>query len=232
MLEISNVSLSYDENKILDNISYKFEEGKVYGLIGKNGAGKSSFLKTVSRLNRESKGDIKLNGVSIMDKDYLEVAISFIGDTPVYYPDLTLKEHLLLICSIKKISKSNALKQINILLDLLRLDKYSSSFPNSLSRGTLQRLNIAIGIIRNEKLILMDEPFITLDPVQVTVVENLILQLKKENKTIVISSHDIDSLESICDRYLILKNGKFLEYSPDEIDKKNISKIINDSYGD
>lgn len=232
MIEVENINLNYDNNKVLDDISYKFKKGKVYGLIGKNGAGKSSFLKIVSRLNRESTGEIKLKGNTIRDKDYIEIPVSFIGDTPIYYPDLTVKEHLLFICSIKKITKKNAIDKIDSLLELVKLDRYSNSFPNSLSRGTLQRLNIALGIIRDEDVILMDEPFITLDPVQVRAVEDLILELKKENKTFIISSHDIDSLEAICDKYLILKDGKFLEFDPNEINKNNISTIISDSYGD
>ena len=232
MIKVSNVNLNYSSDKILDDISYTFEKGKIYGLIGKNGSGKTSFLKTIVRLNRKSTGDIILNEIYINDLDYLKIPISFIGDTPVYYPDLTVKEHLLLICNIKKFSKKIALEKIDELLNLLKLKKYTHSFPNSLSRGTLQRLNIAMGIIRDEDIILMDEPFITLDPVQVTTVENLILKLKNENKTFLISSHDIDSLESICDIYLILKDGKFLEYRPDELDKNCISNLISDSYGD
>ncbi|MGB4915929.1 MAG: ATP-binding cassette domain-containing protein, partial [Leptotrichiaceae bacterium] len=149
-----------------------------------------------------------------------------------FYSDLTIREHLLLICNIKGFSKNEAIEKIDFLINLLKLEKYENMFPSALSKGTLQRLNIAIGLIRDESIVLMDEPFITLDPVQVESVENLILELKNKNKTFIISSHDIDSLESICDKYLILRNGKLLEYNPNEINRKDISKIIFDSYGD
>lgn len=93
-------------------------------------------------------------------------------------------------------------------------------FPNKLSKGTLQRMNIAIGIIRNENYILMDEPFNALDPVQVDAVENLIITEREKNKVLIISSHDIESLNRICDIYLILKDGKLLEFTPNEINTK------------
>ena len=156
----------------------------------------------------------------------------YISDSPMFYSDLTVREHLLLICSVKGFSKIESMEKITFLINLLKLEKYENMFPSALSKGTQQRLNIAIGLIRDEPIILMDEPFITLDPVQVNLVENLILELKGTGKTFIISSHDIDSLESICDKYLILKDGKLLEYDPHQINKQDISKIICDSYGE
>lgn len=232
MIEINNIDMSYGENKVLDRISYKFYPGKIYGLIGKNGAGKTTLLKIMSRLIRSNKGDIIINEDCINKIDYLKLPMTYISDSPIFYSDLTIEEHLLFICNIKGFSKTEAIEKINFLIKLLKLEQYRNMFPSALSKGTIQRLNIVIGLIRDESIILMDEPFITLDPVQVELVENLILELKNKGKTFIISSHDIDSLESICDKYLILKNGKLLEYAPHEINKQDISKIIIDSYGD
>lgn len=232
MIEITNMDMSYGENKILDEISYKFCSDKIYGIIGKNGAGKTTLLKIMARLIRSNKGDIIINEECINKIDYLKLPITYISDSPVFYSDLTIREHLLLISNIKGFSKINAIRKIDFLINLLKLEDYENMFPSALSKGTLQRLNIAIGLIRDESIVLMDEPFITLDPVQVESVENLILELKNKNRVFIISSHDIDSLESICDKYLILRNGKLLEYDPSEINRKDISKIIFDSYGD
>ncbi|MDT2750278.1 ABC transporter ATP-binding protein [Streptococcus parauberis] len=232
MIEINNIDMSYGQEKVLDGISYKFYPDNIYGLIGKNGAGKTTLLKIMSRLIRKNKGNIIINEDCVNKKDYLKLPMTYISDSPIFYSDLTIREHLLLICNIKGFSKNEAIEKIDFLINLLKLEKYENMFPSALSKGTLQRLNIAIGLIRDESIVLMDEPFITLDPVQVESVENLILELKNKNKTFIISSHDIDSLESICDKYLILRNGKLLEYNPNEINRKDISKIIFDSYGD
>lgn len=211
MLEIKDIEMNYGNDTILDNISYKFNKGTIYGLIGKNGAGKTTLLKIISRLIRSNGGSIILSGTESIDKvDYLSLPLSFIGDSPIFYPDLTVKEHLFMICKTKGFKNEAAIEKITYLIDLLKLNKYENMFPSSLSKGTLQRLNIAIGLIRDEDIVLMDEPFITLDPVQVSMVENLILNIKEQGKLFLISSHDIDSLEEICDIYLILKDGSFL----------------------
>ena len=232
MLLVNNINIKYDGNDILNNISFEFTPGKVYGLIGKNGAGKTTFLKIISRLITQNQGNILIDNISINHTDFLNVPIAYIGDSSVYYSDLTVKEHLLLICSIKKFTKKDRQKKVNYLLETLKLEKYKNMFPNKLSKGTLQRMNIAIGIIRNENYILMDEPFNALDPVQVDAVENLIITEREKNKVLIISSHDIESLNRICDIYLILKDGKILEFTPNEINTKNIMEMIIDSYGE
>ncbi|GAA0735220.1 ABC transporter ATP-binding protein [Clostridium oceanicum] len=230
MISIDNIYMDYDNNEILSNISYKFDNNKIYGLIGKNGVGKTTLLKTICRLIRSNKGNLFLDDKCINSKDFLSLPITYIGDSSVYYSDLTLKEHLLLMCNIKNFSKRESINKIKSLLDTLKLEKYQYSFPDTLSKGTLQRMSIAIGIIRNEPNILMDEPFNGLDPVQVESVENLIMSEREKDKTIIVSSHDIESLNKICDVYLILKNGKLLDYVPRDLTKKNITTMIRDSY--
>lgn len=232
MILIENIYMSYNGSDILSDITYKFCYGKVYGLIGKNGAGKTTLLKTISRLIRKNRGNIFLNNECINDRDFLSLPITYIGDSSIYYSDLTLKEHLLLICSIKKFSKKESIDKIQFLLNILKLERYKDAFPDTLSKGTLQRMSIAIGIIRDENYLLMDEPFNGLDPVQVESVENLVLSEKEKNKTIIVSSHDIESLNRICDVYLILKDGLLFEFNPDDLTKENIIKMIGDSYGD
>ena len=232
MIEINNINMSYGSDVVLKNLNYKFETGLVYGLIGKNGAGKTTLLKIIMRLIRENQGSVYVDGKCVDLVDFLDVPAAFVADSPIFYSDLTVREQLLLVCHSQGIGKKEALERIDALLEELKLLKYKNHFPATLSKGTLQRLNIALGMVRNESVILMDEPFNSLDPVQVSVVENLVIKLHEQGKTLLISSHDIDSLKSICDVYLILRNGQLLEFMPNQLTKENIAQIIGDSYGD
>lgn len=232
MLEIKNIQMSYGPQIVLDDISYRFDKGKIYGLIGKNGAGKSTLLKIIMRLLRGNQGKVLMNSENVNDKDFTLIPVSFISDTALYYNDLTVYEHLLLICRVQNIKKNQALEKIKSILECLKLDNYKNNYPLALSRGTLQRLNIAIGLLKNSGIYLLDEPFITLDPVQVSLVENLLIDFKKSEKLLLVSSHDIDSLSNICDKYLVLKNGKLLEFLPENLSRENITELIGDSYGD
>lgn len=232
MLEIKNIQMSYGPQIILNDISYKFDVSKIYGLIGKNGAGKTTLLKIIMRLIRGNQGTVLMNSEDVNNIDFTLIPASFISDTALYYNDLTVYEHLLLICRVQNIKKNQALEKIKSILECLKLDKYKNNYPLVLSRGTLQRLNIAIGLLKNSGIYLLDEPFITLDPVQVSLVENLLIDIKKNGKLLLVSSHDIDSLSNICDKYLILKNGKLLEFLPENLSRENITELIGDSYGD
>lgn len=232
MITLHSISKSYAGKKILDNINFDFKQGCIYGLIGRNGAGKTTLLKILMRILKDHEGDVVFNSNNINEADPLNLPFVFLSDTPVLYQDLTAREQMLLVCKVGKLSKSDAVNRINYLSKELKLDEYLDYYPRSLSRGTLQRINIGIGMLRESCVYLFDEPFITLDPVQVDTVEKMFLNNRSKNSIHIISSHDIDSLENICDKYLILKDRKLIEFTRGSIDKEEITKIIGDSYED
>lgn len=131
--------MAYDDEEILKGITYNFKDGLIYGLIGKNGAGKTTLLKTMCRLIQENTGKIFIDDECVDNIDYLSLPISFINDEGIFYNNLTVNEHLLLICSTKGIKKSLAFSKIEKLMDMLKLTKYKNYFPEMLSKGTLQR---------------------------------------------------------------------------------------------
>jgi ABC-type multidrug transport system ATPase subunit len=232
LLEVRDILKDYGGRVVLDKISFEFYLGKSYGLVGKNGAGKTTFLKILMRLIRDHQGDIFLHNNSLTPLDYLKIPMAFISDMPSLYSDLTVKEHLLLICRSQKIAKIEALQRIDEIFEALKLEQYRNYFPDALSKGTLQRLNIAMGMVRDTSIFIMDEPFAALDPVQVLAVENLINLKKQNGNTFIISSHDLDSLVEVCDECLVLRDGKTLHYQISELTKEKITTIIGDSYGD
>ena len=230
MIQLDSISKSYGDKKVLNGITFEFKAGNIYGLIGRNGAGKTTLLKILMRIIRNHEGNILFNGNNINTMDTLDIPFVFIGDTPVLYQDLTAREQMLFICKLNKLSKKDAIKKIKYLAKQLKLEEYMDYYPRSVSRGTLQRINIAIGMLRKSDVYFFDEPFITLGPVQVNIVEQMFLSYKSTTRIQIISSHDLASLETICDRYLILKDGQLLEFESGTLDRKQITKLIGDSY--
>ncbi|KFZ43511.1 ABC transporter ATP-binding protein [Anoxybacillus flavithermus] len=230
MLRLEHITIKYNERVIFHDLSYSFQENKIYGLIGRNGAGKTTLLKTIARLKKEEHGDIFWGDVSIKNKDYFDLDATFISDDHSFFQDLTMYEQMLFLCKIKGLQKTKAQKKIEEIVDLFKLGDYIDYFPHALSRGTLQRFGIAFGYLRGSKLLLLDEPFITLDPIQVNTLEKLLISQKSPNRIIVVSSHDLDSLEAICDEYLIIKDKNVIRYLPNEIGRSTITQIIGDSY--
>lgn len=230
MIQLDSISKSYGDKKVLNGITFEFRPGNIYGLIGRNGAGKTTLLKILMRIIRNHEGNVLFHGDNINTVDTLDLPFVFIGDTPVLYQDLTAREQMLFICKLNKLSKEDAIEKIQYLAKQLKLEEYMDYYPRSVSRGTLQRINIAIGMLRESNVFFFDEPFITLDPVQVDTVEQMFLNHKSATRIQIISSHDLDSLETICDKYLILKDGQLLEFEPVTLDRKQITKLIGDSY--
>lgn len=228
MIELKNISFAYQDVYILNDITLTLESNKIYGLIGKNGVGKTTLLKVLSRYINTNNGNIIIDSISINHTDFLDTNIAYVFDECICFNELTFVEHLILIAKSSGLSKESCMRFIHSFIMNLDLDKYKNNYPNTLSKGTLQRLNIGMGLIRHASYLLMDEPFNGLDPVQTTNCIALIKNYQKEVKnTIIISSHQLENLSTLCDDYLIMTSSGILKIQKDQINEKDIIEMLS-----
>ncbi|WP_394268509.1 ABC transporter ATP-binding protein [Anaerococcus nagyae] len=199
-IEIKNLNLKLGNNDILNNISFDIIAGKITGFIGNNGAGKTSLIKCLTSFYRNYDGSININ-----NQDLKTIHISYITDSPVYYEELTFGEHIEFISAINE-SK----ELIDYYIDLFEVRRYLNHFPSELSKGTLQKMMIILALLRNKELLIADEPFTGLDPSQVDVFKEELIRLRNEGSAILISSHQLDLIDQICDNFIFIKEGKIV----------------------
>lgn len=205
-LEFKNVTFAYDEKKVLDDISFTVNKGEITGLIGANGAGKTTTISNVIRKLRPQKGEILLAGKNIYEWDNRIYPVSFIPDEPIFYEELTVMEHLNFVKALYPQTDMDT----SYLIDKFELQEHLYKVPGLLSKGTLQKLMIAISLLRNYELLLADEPLNGLDPRQISIFKNMLKELCGQNKAILISTHLLDIAEEFCDKYIILGKGKVI----------------------
>ena len=220
ILECKNLYKEINDKEILTNINLKLEEKDILGLIGPNGSGKTTTIKTILSLQKITKGEIFIDNHNIKT-DYKN-AISQVGaiiENPDLYTYLTGLENLLIPAAIYNISK----ERIEEVINLVGLSQRINDKVSKYSLGMKQRLGIAQAIIHKPKLLILDEPTNGLDPEGIKELRSLLLKLKEqENMTILISSHNLKELETICNKIAIIKQGKILSINDINIlTKKN-----------
>lgn len=207
ILEIKNLKKSYKKKKVLDIDSLDIQEGAIYGLIGKNGAGKSTLMKLVLGLVKKDEGIIQVFGQEVGPKNQqdLNKNLGALIENPSFYDQLTGYENLEIICQLKGINK----EEISKTLDLVGLKNLGKKKAREYSLGMKQRLGIAMALIGNPKLLILDEPINGLDPQGIEEMRNLFKDIVKNSSTsILISSHILDEIEKISSHIGILKDGK------------------------
>lgn len=200
MVEIINVSKRFGRNTVLKNVSLKINRGEIYGLVGKNGAGKTTLLSIIAGLSKSTNGTIKCK---------VGTKIGFLPDVPEYYDTLTANEY---IDFLLKYKNSEIRKNV---LCMVHID--GNKKIRTMSRGMKQRVGIATVLINNPDIILLDEPTSALDPLGRQEVLEVLLNLKKAGKTIILSTHILNDMEKICDRVGFLVDGEIKK----EVDIKN-----------
>lgn len=209
MLEVKNITGGYINIPVLKDVSFTVENGQLVGLIGLNGAGKSTTIKEIIGLLTPYQGEILIDGKSLVqDAENYRKKIGFIPETPSLYEELTLKEHLEVVALAYNLTWDQAWSRIQGLLKIFRLDEKLDWFPVHFSKGMKQKVMIICAFMVEPSLLIVDEPFLGLDPVAISDLVNLLEEEKAKGTSILMSTHVLDSAEKMCDSFVILHQGQ------------------------
>lgn len=207
MLTVTNLIKKYGKQNAVDDISFHLDGGEVVGLLGPNGAGKSTTMKCIVGLLRKTSGEITIGG-----HDHLSVEakrfFSYIPETPYVYDLLTVYEHMQFVAQAYGVRDWKPRAQE--LLEMYELDDKQKKLGRDLSKGMRQKVSICCALLPDPQLLFFDEPMIGLDPKAIKNTKQVFRNLKEAGKTILVSTHLIDSVESIADRVMIMKNGQII----------------------
>lgn len=211
MLEVKKLSGGYANIPVLKDVSFQVTDGELVGLIGLNGAGKSTTIKEIIGLLTPYEGQILIDGQTLLGQaEAYRKKLGFIPETPSLYEELTLKEHLEVVALAYDLDWDAAFERAEKLLKLFRLEEKLDWFPVHFSKGMKQKVMIICAFMVQPSLLIVDEPFLGLDPVAIQDLIDLLEQEKKRGTSILMSTHVLDSAEKMCDRFVILHQGQVL----------------------
>ncbi len=224
ILEINNVSKYFGEFKALDNVSLKIRKGSVFGLLGPNGAGKTTLIRIINQIFMPDTGEVLLDGNPITFDDIRH--FGYLPEERGLYRKMKVGEQAVYLAQLKGLSYHEAVKQIKYWFDKFEIRHWWNKKVEELSKGMQQKVQFIITVLHKPKILIFDEPFSGFDPINANMLKQEILNLKKEGATIIFSTHNMESVEEICeDIALINKSKKILEGNINEV-KENFKENI------
>ena len=211
MLEIKNLTKAFGDKKAVDNLSLKIEPGEIYGFIGHNGAGKTTTLKSVAGILQFDEGEIKIGGISIKeDPIACKKILAYIPDNPDIYEFMTGIKYLNFIADIFGVGAAERQERIKKYADLFELTKDLAEPVSAYSHGMKQKLAVISAWLHEPKLIIMDEPFVGLDPKASHILKEMMREFCDKGNAIFFSTHVLEVAQKLCDKVAIIKNGKLI----------------------
>lgn len=204
-LVLENVSKTFAGKLVVDKISFKLEEPGIYGLLGTNGAGKSTTIRMLLGIINKDSGEITWNGKPINRK---EVNFGYLPEERGVYPKVKIIDQLLYFAELKGMNKDNTTAAIQKWAKRLKVEEYLEMPAEKLSKGNQQKIQFLTAIVHDPDLVVLDEPFSGLDPVNTEIIKNIIIDLVREGKYVIMSAHQMPTIEEFCKDILILNKGK------------------------
>ena len=237
-LIVQNVSKTFGEKLAVDNISFEINKPGVFGLLGTNGAGKSTTIRMILGILKKDTGTINWNGKEV-ERKY--VNFGYLPEERGIYPKIKISEQLMYLAKLKGMKKKEAEESMNFWLKRLEVEEYKNQTAEKLSKGNQQKIQFITAVIHNPELLVIDEPFSGLDPINTELLKSAILELVEKGTYIIMSSHQMASIEEFCTDILILNRGKTIlqgnlkeikeSYKANRIDlitKVDVSREIQD----
>ena len=221
MIEVTDLVKRYGDHTAVDHVSFTIEDGKIYGLLGPNGAGKSTTMNIMTGFLCANEGTVVINGYDILKQtEKAKGEIGYLPEIPPLYDDMTAQEYLEFVCELKKVPREKIHDEIARVMGKTGIADHSGRLIRNLSKGFKQRVGIAQALIGSPKIIILDEPTVGLDPLQIIEIRDLIRELKQEH-TVILSSHILSEVSAVCDEILIISKGKLVAQDSAE----NLSRL-------
>jgi ABC-type multidrug transport system ATPase subunit len=230
MLEVKNITKKFGDFTALDGVSFDLKSGELVSLLGTNGCGKTTIIKIIVGFQKETSGSIIYSGSLMKQKDRSRV-IGWAPQEDSFYGNLTLTENLIYFGNLNDVERSEAKKKADELLKLLKLEHRKDALAKDLSGGMKRRLNMAIAMMHDPKILILDEPEAGVDPMSRVTLWEVVNEVKKKGTTILLVTHNLIETEQLSDRIIIMDKGEVIfEGSPHDLKSKYKERNIENAF--
>jgi len=206
MLEVQHISKSFLRKQALDDVSPHIQAGEIFGLLGPNGAGKTTLIRIINRIIEPDKGHVRING-DLMTQQHLSM-IGYLPEERGLYRTMTVENQMLFLGQLRGLSKKDVKNQIDYWLEKFEITDWKKKRIEELSKGMAQKVQFICTVLHEPKLLILDEPLSGFDPVNVELIKQELIEMKAKGKTIILSTHNMKSVDEICDRAALIHQSK------------------------
>ena len=206
-LEIKNIYKSFGSKKVLKGVSFSAESGEAFGLLGRNGAGKTTSIRLLMDVFAPESGEVRIDGKPV---DYNKIRIGYLPEERGLYPKKRIIDQLVYFAELNGLAKRDAVKAVDFWLERLKMSEYRNKRLDTLSKGNQQKIQLITALAHNPQIIILDEPFSGLDPVNAMLLKDVVKEQIEKGKIVLFSSHQMNYIEEFCNKIGIINNGEMV----------------------